>query len=101
MKKMLKIYIRENDTFKGHSKYKLIVDVIKENGVRGTTVIKGIYGYGERGVSEVDIVNLSFNLPVIIECVDEENNIQKIIPKLKEIIGNNGLMCLLDVEVID
>ncbi|XRO77557.1 DUF190 domain-containing protein [Methanocaldococcus sp. 10A] len=94
--KILKIYLREGDKFEGELMYKHIVKMLKREGVSGATVYKGICGYGVRGIAEVNIFRLSINLPVIIECIDIEENINKVLPKLHEIIKDNGLIVITD-----
>ncbi|WP_048201410.1 DUF190 domain-containing protein [Methanocaldococcus bathoardescens] len=94
--KILKIYLREGDKFEGELMYKHIVKILKREGISGATVYKGICGYGVRGIAEVDIFRLSINLPVIIECIDIEENINKVLPKLYEIIKDNGLIVITD-----
>ncbi len=98
--KMLRIYLKENDWHNGSHSYKYIIKKLKENGITGATVIRGIYGYGKRGVAEIDIIRLSMNLPVIIECIDNEEKINNLIPIIHEIIGENGLITVEDIAVI-
>ena len=97
--KILKIYLKEGDKFKGESMYRHIMKILKEEGISGATVYKGIAGYGVRGIAEFDIFRLSINLPVIVECVDAEENINKVLPKLYEVIKNNGLIVITDCYV--
>ncbi len=40
------------------------------------------------------------NLPIVIECVEYEDKLMKILPKITDIIGENGLIHILDVEVV-
>ena len=40
------------------------------------------------------------DLPVVIECIDDEEKINKLIPILHEIIGENGLITIVDVSVV-
>ncbi len=94
--KILKIYLKEGDKFKGELMYRYIVKVLKKEGISGATVYKGICGYGVKGMAEFDIFRLATNLPVIIECVDVEENINKVLPKLYEIIKENGLITVID-----
>ena len=98
--KMLRIYLKENDWYNGSHSYKFIIKKFKEYGISGATVFKGFYGYGKRGTAEIDIVRLSMDLPVIIECIDDEEKINKLIPILHEIIGENGLITIVDVAVV-
>ncbi|AEF95640.1 DUF190 domain-containing protein [Methanotorris igneus] len=97
--KLLRIYLRENDRHGDEPLYKYIIRILKENNISGATVFKGMCGYGVRGISRVDILRLSMNLPVVIECVDKEENISKVLPKIIDVVGDNGLVYVMDVEV--
>ncbi|WP_423793267.1 DUF190 domain-containing protein [Methanocaldococcus indicus] len=97
--KILKIYLREDDKYHGEPAYKHIIEILKENNISGATVFRGIMGYGVRGISTFDILRLSLNLPVVIECVDIEENIKNVLPKIYEVVGENGLIVLQDGEV--
>ncbi|CAB3287604.1 conserved protein of unknown function [Methanocaldococcus lauensis] len=94
--KILRIFLKEGDKYEGKVMYKYIVSMLKKEGISGATVYRGIYGYGVRGISDFDIFRLSINLPVVIECVDIEENINKVLPKLYEIIKENGLIVITD-----
>ncbi|ADG13874.1 protein of unknown function DUF190 [Methanocaldococcus infernus ME] len=96
--KLLKIYIREGDKYEGEPLYKYIIRVLKENNISGATVVKGIYGYGERGISDFNILSLSVDLPIIVEAVDEDEKIKKVFKKIKEILGKNGLAIIISCE---
>jgi PII-like signaling protein len=97
--KLLRIYLREGDKYKDEPLYRYIIKILKENKISGATVFKGVCGYGVRGISRVDILRLSMNLPVVIECIDKEENISKILPKIMDIVEDNGLVCVMDVEI--
>ncbi|WP_292459533.1 DUF190 domain-containing protein [Methanothermococcus sp.] len=98
--KMLKIYLKETDKYKGIALYRYILKKLKENRVAGATVLRGFCGYGIRGISEADIIRLSMDLPIIIECIEYEDKLVKILPELVEIIGENGVISITDVKVI-
>lgn len=98
--KILKIYLKESDKYKGKLLYKYILDLLQLNKIKGATVFKGIYGYGERGVSEIDVFRLSLDLPLLIECIDEEEKINGVIPKIKEVIKENGLIVVADCFIV-
>lgn len=53
--------------------------------LRGVTVFRGISGYGESGVIHgANIVDLSLNLPIVVEFFDEEEKINNIIEHLSD-----------------
>ncbi|WP_456472703.1 DUF190 domain-containing protein [Methanocaldococcus sp.] len=96
--KLLKIYIREGDKFEGELLYKKIIEILKNNNIKGATVFKGIYGYGERGVADFNILALSINLPISIEAVDEDEKIDSVVKKIKNIVRDNGLIITIDCK---
>jgi PII-like signaling protein len=101
MKKMLKltVRIRHKDSFGGKNIVDLLLSLYKENGISGATVLQGVRGYGARGVSRVDVLGLSVNLPIIIETIDEYPKIESVLSKVKEIVGGNGLITLEEANV--
>ncbi len=85
----LKIYIGESDRWKGRPLYKAIVERLREIGMAGATVYRGIYGFGKKSkVHSSDVMRLSTDLPVIIEVVDRGYKIEKAIHEIKGMIGD-------------
>ncbi len=81
----LRVYIGESDTWKGENLYSAIVLKAKELKLAGASVFRGIMGYGASSyIHTSKILRLSEDLPVLIELVDSEENIQKIMPFLDE-----------------
>ncbi|MDP4089231.1 MAG: DUF190 domain-containing protein [Bacillota bacterium] len=98
--KLLKVYLNENTTYKGHNVYQTLVMKFKEAGIAGVTVSRGIEGYGQsRELHTWRILELSSCMPIIIEAIDTEENIKKAIEIAKPVV-NDGLMMVTDVEVI-
>ncbi|MHB1907476.1 MAG: DUF190 domain-containing protein [Nitrososphaerales archaeon] len=100
MKKMLKltVRIRNRDSHDGRNIEDLLLGVYKDSGISGATVLQGVRGFGTRGVSRVDVLGLSVNLPLIIETIDEYQKVERILTKVKEIVGTNGLITLEEVN---
>ncbi len=95
----LKIYLDENNTVKGKSLYELIVLKARELNLNGATVSRGIMGFGAHtDIHSAKILRLSEDLPVIIELVDKEENIRKIMPYLEEMI-DEGLVTTEQVKM--
>lgn len=83
----LKIYVGELDQFEGLPAYKAVVHYLREQGVRGATVTKGVYGYGKRSmVHATSPLRLSTDLPLIIDVVDSEEKIRSVFPQLTKIV---------------
>jgi uncharacterized protein len=98
--KLLRIFIGESDTWHGKPLYQAIVEKVREDGLAGATVVRGIEGFGaESHLHTARILRLSEDLPVLIEIVDTEEKIRAILPTLDEMIAD-GLVTLETVEVI-
>ncbi|NJE31304.1 DUF190 domain-containing protein [Thermococcus sp. 18S1] len=83
----LRIYIGENDRFEGKPLYKAIVEKLREMGLAGATVYRGIYGFGKKSrVHSADVMRLSTDLPIVIEVVDRGYKIEKAIHEVKPMI---------------
>ena len=83
----LKIYIGENDRWNGRPLYKAIVEKLREMGIAGATVYRGIYGFGKKShVHSADVMRLSTDLPIVIEVVDRGFKIEKAICEIRPMI---------------
>jgi PII-like signaling protein len=98
--KLLKIYISEDSKYKGHNLYHALVLKLKEAGVAGVTVTRGIEGFGqEKRLHTTRVLDLTLSLPIIVEVVDIPERIEKAITVVKEMV-NEGLIMVTDVNVI-
>lgn len=98
--KILKIYVSEDSKYKGHSLYHAIILKLRELGIAGATVIRGIEGFGQdKRLHTARIVDASLSLPVVIEAIDNEDKINAVIPHIKAML-NEGLMITADINVI-
>jgi len=98
--KILKIYVSEESRYKGHNLYHALVIKLKEMGMAGATVTRGLESYGKsRAIHDMKILDLSSSLPIIIEVIDEAENIEKAISIVDEMV-KEGLIITADVNVI-
>lgn len=93
----LVIRIKKNDTVNGKRTHLVILDVLKKAKISGATVWVGVAGYGKRGKSNFQIEGISVNMPLIIEVVEELAKIESILPDVKKVIGDNGLVTIHEV----
>ena len=99
--KLLRIFIGESDTWHGKPLYQAIVLRLREEGLAGATVIRGIEGFGAKSHLHTSrILRLSEDLPLLIEVVDEAARIDAVLPVLDEMI-EDGLVTLEKVEVVN
>ncbi|MBI5665556.1 MAG: DUF190 domain-containing protein [Nitrospirae bacterium] len=98
--KLLRIFVGETDVYKGKALYEAIVLKARELNLAGATVFRGIMGYGAASrIHSIKLLRLSEDLPVMIEIVDTEENIDKILPFLDETV-EEGLITMESVKVI-
>jgi len=98
--KLLRIFIGESDRWHHQPLYEAIVLKAREMGLAGATVLRGPMGFGAKShLHTAKILRLSMDLPIIIEIVDSEENVNKMIPLLDEMV-QDGLVTLEDVRVL-
>lgn len=98
--KLLRIFVGESDTWHGKPLYQAIVQRVREHGLAGATVVRGIEGFGANShLHTARILRLSEDLPLVIEIVDTEERISSVLPLLDEMVSE-GLVTLETVEVI-
>jgi PII-like signaling protein len=97
---LVRIYIGEADHHDGKPLYQAIVAFLRERGLAGATVIRGIEGFGANAhLHTTRLLRLSEDLPILVEAVDEEDRIRAVLPELDEMVGD-GLITLEKVEVL-
>ncbi len=98
---LLRIFIGESDRWEHKPLYEAIVMKARELHLAGATVLRGPMGFGKSSrLHTAKILRLSVDLPLVIEIVDSEENIQSFLPVLDEMMGG-GLLTLEKVKVID
>ncbi len=98
--KLLRIAIGETDKHEGKPLYEVIVLKARELNLAGATVFRGIMGFGATSrIHSIKLLRLAEDLPVMIEIVDTEENIEKILPFLDETV-KEGLITMEKVQVI-
>lgn len=97
---LMRIFIGEQNKFEHQPLYQTIVEMLREEKMAGATVTRGISGFGAKSrLHSAHILALSQDLPMVIECVDSQDNIDRILPKLDEMM-DDGLVTLEKVDVI-
>jgi len=97
---LLRIFIGESDRWHHQPLHEAIVLKARELHLAGATVLRGPMGFGKSSrLHTAKILRLSMDLPLVIEIVDSEDNIQAFLPALDGMIGG-GLVTLEKVKVI-
>jgi uncharacterized protein len=97
---LLRIFIGENDRFENAPLHEAIVMKAREVHLAGATVLRGPIGYGMSSrLHTAKIMRLSEDLPLVIEIVDSEENINNFLPILNDMMSS-GLVTLEKVQVL-
>jgi PII-like signaling protein len=98
--KLLRIFIGENDRWHGKPLYEAIVLEARQRGLAGATVIKGFMGFGAHSrIHTAKLLELSQDLPIVVEIVDAPEKIEAFMPDLEQMVGD-GLITLERAEVL-
>ena len=97
---LMRILIGESDRWHHQPLYEAIVLKARESGLAGATVLRGPMGFGASSrMHTAKILQLSNDLPMVIEIVDTEEKLNAFLPLLDEMMGG-GLVTLEKVKVI-
>ncbi|MBW6472944.1 MAG: DUF190 domain-containing protein, partial [Anaerolineaceae bacterium] len=98
--KCLKIYIGENDMWRGKPLFMALLEHLLDTGLAGATVTRGIAGFGARSrIHTSAIIRLSEDLPMIIEVIDYAEKIDAILDTVYPMV-REGLITLEDVKIV-
>jgi PII-like signaling protein len=97
---LMRIFIGEQKKHGHKPLYQAIVEMLRKEKLAGATVLRGITGFGAKShLRSANLLALSQDLPMVVECVDTKENIDRIMPKIDEMVSE-ALVTLEKVEVI-
>ena len=98
---LVRIFIGEGDKWRHKLLDRALLERLRAEGFAGATVIRGMAGFGANSVIHtVNLIDLSADLPVLIEVVDDDVHIQKLIPILDEMLTGGALVTMEKVRVL-
>jgi hypothetical protein len=96
----LMIRIKKNDEVGGKRLQALVMDCLMKAHIEGATVWTGVDGFGKRGKSTLHLEGVTVNMPLIIEVVDNQEKLEPLLPELKLIVNDNGLVTIQETYII-
>lgn len=97
---LLRVFIGESDRWQGEPLYQTIVMKVRELGLAGATVLRGAMGFGANSrVHTTNLLELSTDLPIVIEVVDTAGKINELLPFLDEAV-TEGMITIEAVRVL-
>jgi PII-like signaling protein len=97
---LMRIFIGEQDRYGHKPLYLALVELLRKEGFAGATVLRGMCGFGAHSVYHTQkLIDLSADLPLIVEVVDSEEKINAIMPTIDKMMGG-GMITLEKATVI-
>jgi PII-like signaling protein len=97
--KLLRIFIGEMDKFDSRPLYEALVFEAKKLGVAGATVFRGILSYGASSrIHTSKLLDVSFDLPIVVEIVDNEDKINDFLTAANKMIEAAGCGAMITIE---
>ncbi|HBA73112.1 MAG: hypothetical protein A2X82_18065 [Geobacteraceae bacterium GWC2_55_20] len=97
---LMRIFIGESDRFKHMPLYEALLEMLRSEGIAGATVLRGVCGFGANRLCHTQkLLDLSADLPLVVEVVDIRDKIDAVMPRVDEMV-NGGMITLEKVTVI-
>jgi PII-like signaling protein len=100
--KLLRIFVGESDRLDHKLLYETILVAAREKGLAGGTVLRGIMSFGASSrIHVARLIELSVDLPVVIEIIDQAEKIDQFISTVNELFEQCGRGGLITTEKVD
>jgi PII-like signaling protein len=97
---LLRIFLGEDDRTEGKKLHEAIVRKARELSLAGATVLRGSEGFGAHSVvHKASLLEMSTDLPIVIEIVDREDKIQTLLPYLESVV-QEGMITMEYVVIL-
>jgi len=97
--KLLRIFIGEIDEIGHQPLYEAILLMARKHGLAGCTVLRGIMSFGaSTRVHTARLIDISEDLPIIVEIVDEEEKINAFVETVDALIQKAACGGLITIE---
>ncbi|MBV8515541.1 MAG: DUF190 domain-containing protein [Acidobacteria bacterium] len=97
---LMRIHIGESDKWHGKALHQAFVEMLRKEGFAGATVLRGVAGFGGSSILHTDkLLQMSQDLPIIVEVIESNEKIERILPRIDEMLGG-GIVTLEKVRVL-
>jgi PII-like signaling protein len=98
---LVRILLGESDQFHHMPLHRALLERLRREGFAGATIIRGTAGFGASSVIHTtSLIDLSSDLPVVIEVVDDQAHVDRLLPILDEMISGGALVTVEKVRVV-
>ena len=100
--KLLRIHIGELDRPRHKPLFEILVTEARVAGLSGATVLRGIESFGASSVVHRSrLLELSEDLPIVVEIVDTEEKIRAFLERIEPILDEAGCGVLMTMEKVE
>ena len=97
---LLRVFIGESDRYQHKPLFEAIVQKVRELGLGGATVLRGSEGFGANSVvHKAALLEMSKDLPIVIEIIDTEEKIRTVLPHLEAMV-TEGMITMEYVVIL-
>jgi len=97
---MVRIFFGESDKWKHQPLETALLERLRKEGFAGATVFRGVAGFGANSVIHTThLLEMSSDLPMVIEVVDTEERVEQLLPILDEML-DDALVTMEKVRVV-
>jgi uncharacterized protein len=98
---LARIFIGDDDKWHHEPLHRALLERLRREGFAGATVYRAVAGFGAASViHRANVVDLSADLPMVIEVVDDREHMDKLVPILDEMVGGGALVTMEKVRVL-
>ena len=98
---LVRIFMGESDRYRGRPLWRALLERLRAEGFAGATVVHAAAGFGARSVIHTtSLVELSSDLPVLVEVVDDQAHVDRLLPMLDEMVTGGALVTVETVRVV-
>ena len=98
--KRARIYVSEGGKVGHQAAWMAILEFLRRENAQGATLVRGVSGFGSTGrIHTPHLVDVAQDLPVIVEWIDSPETVERLLPRVKEMIPR-GLITLDDTEIV-
>jgi len=91
---LMRIFLGEGERIQGRPAYRFLVDLLRQEKIAGATVLRGVLGFGAKShLHTASLLRLSQHLPVVVEIIDTQQNIDRVLPLLDEFLTEGLVTC--------
>jgi len=98
---LLRIFIGDSDKWHHRPLERALLERLRREGFAGATVCRGLAGFGASSVIHAaHLVDMSADLPIVLEVVDDQEHVDRLLPILDEMLTGGALVTTEKVRVL-